>query len=323
MRFLRCLQVPRRRILGFVGASVAGTLLGACDAWSVIARGDDRSPGGSPLSIPALRARQFKATEIRLHAVTVRHETYTSYLMTHESDGLRLTGMATVPNGRGPFPVVLLNHGYAHPSRYKTGAGTRVMSDILASHGYLTLASDYRGLGESEDDTSINLGIRLEFAVDVLNLAAAAQSLPEAQTGPIGIWGHSLGGELALRAAAVNRDIGPVAVWAPMSPWIDDLATYYRLPAGESSKELRATLSTGNYLGQIRGPVDIHQGKADQVVNPAWATKIHFGLRSAGVSSNLYEYPKLGHLLDLGGRIVISSTAEFFDRTFRLAQALR
>ena len=314
-----------------MGASVAGTFLGACDAWSVIARGDERSPGGSPLSIPALMARKFKATEIRLDAVKERNEAYTSYLMFHESDGLRLTGMASIPNGRGPFPVVLLNHGYAHPSRYTTGSGTRVMSDILASRGYLTLASDYRGLGQSEDNTSINLGIRLEFAVDVLNLAAAAPSLPEAQTQPIGIWGHSLGGELALRAAAVDRNIGPVAVWAPMSPWIDDLATYYLLPAGESSKELRAALSTGNYLGQIQGPVDIHQGTADQVVDPAWATKIDRTLRSEGVTSTLHEYPDLGHLLDLDARTVVSSlyekvvspiskTAEFFDQTLRLPE---
>ena len=295
--------------------------MGACDAWSVIARGDDQSPGGSPLSIPALRARQFKATEIRLDAVKEQHEAYKSYLMFHESVGLRLTGMATIPNGRGPFPVVLLNHGYARPSLYETGDGTRAMRDILSSRGYITLASDYRGLGESEDDTSIKLGIRLEFAVDVLNLAAAVPSFPEAQTGPIGIWGHSLGGELALRAAAVDGNIGPVAVWAPMSPWIDDLVTKYLLPAGESSKELRAALSTGNYLSHIQGPVDIHQGTADQVVEKNWATKIDSKLRSEGVTSTLHEYPELGHLLGLDERIVLK-TAEFFDQPLRFARAL-
>jgi len=295
--------------------------MGACDAWSVIARGDDQSPGGSPLSIPALRARQFKATEIRLDAVKEQHEAYKSYLMFHESDGLRLTGMATIPNGRGPFPVVLLNHGYARPSLYETGDGTRAMRDILSSRGYITLASDYRGLGESEDDTPINLGIRFEFAVDVLNLAAAAPSLPEARPGPIGIWGHSLGGELALRAAVVDRNIGPVAVWAPMSPWIDDLVTEYLLPAGESSKELRFKLSTGNYLGLMRGPVVIHQGTADPVVDPDWATKIDRELTAKGVTSTLHEYPELGHLLGLDERIVLK-TAEFFDQPLRFARAL-
>ena len=92
------------------------------------------------------------------------------------------------------------------------------------------------------------------------------------------------------------------------------------MPAGESSKELRAALSTGNYLGQIQGPVDIHQGTADQVVNPDWATKIDSELRSEGVTSTLHEYPELGHLLGLDESIVLK-TAEFFDQPLRFARA--
>ena len=81
----------------------------------------------------------------------------------------------------------------------------------------------------------------------------------------------------------------------------------------------------------MRGPVDIHQGTADQVVDPAWATKIDRTLRSEGVTSTLHEYPDLGHLLDLDARTVVSSlyekvvspiskTAEFFDQTLRLPE---
>ena len=323
MKRLQQPPMSRRKALSVLAACATGVSLAGCDLWATFGKSDELSPGGSRLSIPALRARTFGPGEIRLHDVSVRRPTYTSYVMTYLSDGLRVTGIASIPVGSGPFPVVLLNHGYALPSRYETGEGTRVMSDALASHGFLTLASDYRGLGGSDDNTSLNLGIRLEFAIDILSLAAAVRSLPEARTRPIGIWGHSLGGELALRAAVVDGNIGPVAVWAPMSPWMDDLAAYYRLPAGESSMDLRTTLSTGNYLSQIRGPIDIHQGEADQVVNPAWAGKIHRALLSEGIRSTLHLYPDQGHLLDSAAGIVVSTTTAFFEETFRSFRAPR
>lgn len=315
--------ISRRKALSALTAFAVGLPLTACDLWTTFGKPDKSSLGGSQLSIPALLARTYEPGEIRLRDVAFRRPTYTSYVMTYISDELRITGIASIPTGSGPFPVVLLNHGYALPSRYKTGEGTRTMAKALASRGFITLASDYRGLGGSDDGSSLNLGIRLEFAIDVLNLAAAARNLPEALSGPIGIWGHSLGGELALRAAVVDKNIGPVALWAPMSPWMNDLTTYYRLPSSDSSKNLRATLSTGNYLGYARGPIDIHQGETDQVINPAWAKKIHRALLSEGIQTTLHLYPDQGHLLDSGSEAVVSATTEFFEQTLLSSETLR
>ena len=323
MKRIQQTAITRRKALSTLTACTFGLPLTACDLWTTFGKPNELSPGGSQLSIPALLARTYEPVEIRLHDVAIRRPTYTSYVMTYISDELRITGIASIPVGSGPFPVVLLNHGYALPSRYKTGEGTRAMSESLASRGFITLASDYRGLGGSDDVSSLNLGIRLEFAIDVLNLAAAARNLPEARTGPIGIWGHSLGGELALRAAVIDRNVGPVALWAPMSPWMDDLSAYYRLPASDSSKNLRTTLSTGNYLGYARGPIDIHQGEADQVINPAWAKKIHRALLSEGIRTTLHLYPNQGHLLDSGSDAVISATTEFFEQTLLSSETLR
>ena len=117
--------LPRRRLLGLLAATSAAPALSACDVWNLVGRPNDRSPGGSPLSIPALRARSFPPSEIRLHKVTARQDDYTSYVMSYDSDGLHITGMATIPAGRGPFPVVLLNHGYVLPSQYSPLARAR------------------------------------------------------------------------------------------------------------------------------------------------------------------------------------------------------
>ena len=311
--------LPRRRLLSLLAAGSTALSLGACDVWNLVGQPSAGSPGGSPLSIAALRLRRFPPSEIRLHTVAERHAAFTSYLMSYASDELRVTGMATIPTGPGPFPVVLLNHGYVLPSQYATGEGTRVMAYALAHRGYLTLATDYRGLGGSEDDTRFNLGARLEFVIDVLNLASAAQELPEARPGLIGVWGHSLGGELAVRAAAVNPWIGPVALWAPLSVWLDDLSDYYGVPTSRASQELRAALSAGNFLANLTGPVDIHQGATDRVVNPDWAPKLHTALGVAGVESNLYVYPEVGHLLNADAQTVVGNTVKFFQQALPVA----
>jgi len=302
----------RRRFLQIGGAAALASALGACDVWSLASQPNTRDPGGSPFSINALRARTFGGSDIRLRRVIGRQSTYTTYLMTYTSDGLTITGVAEVPHGTGPFPVVILNHGYALPAQYETGAGTRAISTELASRGYLTLASDYRGMGGSEDDMLVNFGARLEFAIDVLNLVAAIPTLPEARRDVVGMWGHSLGCDIALRAAEVSSVVGPVSLWAPISAWMDDMAAYYRLPTTEESVRLRQTLSPGNYLSFLRGPVAIHQGEDDRVVRPAWAEKLHRALAAAGVPSTLSMHEGLGHFLDIAAQVVIEDTGEFF-----------
>ena len=166
--------------------ALAAGAVQACDAWSVVGQADDRYPGGSPFAIEALRARDYRAGDIRLHRVLRRHLTYTSYAMTYRSDDLLLTGVATIPNAAGPHPVVVLNHGFTLPVQFHSGDGTRAMASELSPRGFITLASDYRGLGGSEDDTRTNLGARLDFAIDVLNLVASIPSLPGAQHEPGG-----------------------------------------------------------------------------------------------------------------------------------------
>ena len=304
----------RRSLFGLLAVGASAFTLNGCDVWSVVGQPNPRSPGGSPLSVPALRLRHYPPSEIRLHTAAARHDDYTSYLMSYTSDDLHITGMATIPAGPGPFPVVLLNHGYVLPSQYATGVGTRVMADALGRRGILTLASDYRGLGGSQDDAQFSLGARLEFVIDVLNLASAAREFPEAQPGRVGVWGHSLGGELAIRAGVVDPQIGPIALWAPLSVWIDDISDYYRVPTSRSSDQLRAALSAGNYLEGLNGPVDIHQGAEDRAVNPAWASKLRLAMEAAGVASNLYVYPGVGHLLSANAQTVVRNSAEFLRR---------
>ena len=311
---LSSLHLSRRRLLRGSGLALAAGAAQACDAWSVVGNADDRYPGGSPFAIQALRARDYRAGDIRLHRTLNQRSSYTTYGMTYRSDALLLTGVATIPKSAGPHPVVVLNHGFTLPVQYKSGDGTRAMAAELSPRGFITLASDYRGLGGSEDDSRMNLGARLDFAIDVLNLVASIPSLPDAQHERIGMWGHSLGCDLALRAAEVDARVQPVGMWAPLSAWAEDLVDYYRLPTLSSSEDLRHAISPGNFLEYLVGPVTIHQGGADLAVKPRWAERLHEALEEAGVESELTIHPGVGHYLTRNARRAVTATADFFQR---------
>lgn len=268
-----------------------------------------------PFSIPGLRARSYPGGAVERLGIAEEEPGYTSYVIAYPSDGLRITGVMKVPRGDGPFPVVVLNHGYFAPSAYTSGAGTHGMADRLAAAGYLTLASDYRGLGGSEDDGRGERGHRVEYAVDVLNLIGSILSIPQADPQRVGMWGHSMGGEVALRVAEVTDRLKALVLWAPTSAWIADNASFY---GGGSTSRLNGLAygrSPGNFLQYIAAPISLHQGDRDREVNPEWSVRLSVTLAEAGKTVELHQYPGQGHnFAELGWGEIAPRTVQFFDR---------
>jgi dipeptidyl aminopeptidase/acylaminoacyl peptidase len=118
------------------------------------------------------------------------------------ADGLRLAGWVAVRPGR---PAVILLHGYPAEKR-----DLLPLAATLHRH-FSVLLIDLRYFGQSEGRVT-TLGYRerqdLERAVDVLE----ARGL-----GPVGVFGFSLGGAVALLAAAEDPRIRAVAAYAPFA----------------------------------------------------------------------------------------------------------
>jgi uncharacterized protein len=75
----------------------------------------------------------------------------------------------------------------------------------LAKAGFLALTFDYRGFGKSEGKTGlIDLHARTQDALDACNFV---RSLPQVDSRRIGIYGHSLGGGIAQKAALLDRTL--------------------------------------------------------------------------------------------------------------------
>lgn len=278
-------------------------------------------------TINGLRARTYPGGQIKITSVFTVTDAYTRTLITYPSDGLRISGMMNIPFGAGPFPVVIMNHGYIAPYQYVTGSDTWRAADILARNGYLTIAPDFRGYARS--DPGLNL-YRAGFMVDALNAVGSVKSLPFADARNIGIWGHSMGGGVATRAMVVSDQIKAAVLYGPVSADFNEPRYFYAF-GGEgidkvapdlfdsvyfwtNDKQLIHDLSPINFLGNVTAAVSIHQGIADTTTPKEWAEAIRDGLRSAGKNVEFFEYPGQGHAFSgTSWNLFNQRVVKFFD----------
>ena len=153
-----------------------------------------------PYTIEGLRQHDYQSGDIRILETLTETDKYTAYLIEYPSDGLTITGVMQIPQGEGPFPVIVMNHGFYARSVYNSGDGTDRSSAFLAEHGYITLASDYRSWGGSDVGESLFYS---GLAIDVINLLNAIPSIPQADATRVGMWGHSMGGGVTMKVLTV------------------------------------------------------------------------------------------------------------------------
>jgi dipeptidyl aminopeptidase/acylaminoacyl peptidase len=157
-----------------------------------------------PFTIDGLRQHDFQGGSIQIRSVLDDNDKFATYLIDYPSDGLTITGVMQIPSGDGPFPVILMNHGFFSRSVYNSGDGTDRASAFLAEHGYITLASDYRSWGDSDIGNSFFYS---GLVIDVINLINAIPSIKAADPDRIGMWGHSMGGGVTMKAVTIDSRV--------------------------------------------------------------------------------------------------------------------
>jgi pimeloyl-ACP methyl ester carboxylesterase len=118
---------------------------------------------------------------------------------------VQLAGTLTLPQGKGPFPAVLLIAGSGPNTRDESVFGHAiflVLADHLTRHGIAVLRSDKRGTGQSGGDYAS--ATSEDFAADAAAAVAFLAGRPEIDASRIGLIGHSEGGIVAPLVA--NRD---------------------------------------------------------------------------------------------------------------------
>ncbi len=295
----------------------------------------------APYTIAGLRGRTY-GTGGQIEIVRTMEElpNFTRYLIAYPSDGLRITGMLNRPKGDGPFPVVILNHGYYPLDVYQTGNGSKVAADYLANRGFLTLAPDFRSHAGSDDAPNL---FRAGHVIDTLNLIPLAQKLPEAQPGKVGMWGHSNGGAITAKSIVVSDQIAAAVIYSPASSNIEEDYQFRvgrsRARAGqpqprggiasvaiefpvtpEQAPELYERLSPLPYLDYVQAPVQIHWGTADETVPYKWPGDLLKGLQDADKQVEYFEYVGQPHSFQgAANQLYLRRVAEFFGQYLRRA----
>jgi dipeptidyl aminopeptidase/acylaminoacyl peptidase len=96
--------------------------------------------------------------------------------------------------------VIVMNHGFFSRKVYVSGDGTDRAAEFLNKRGYLTISPDYRSWGQSDYGPSLYYS---GLAIDVVNLLNALPSIPEADATRVGLWGHSMGGGVTIKALTI------------------------------------------------------------------------------------------------------------------------
>ncbi|TXH00853.1 MAG: alpha/beta fold hydrolase, partial [Candidatus Moraniibacteriota bacterium] len=274
--------------------------------------------------------KQYEGHALSLHRVLAENDTYTRHYLTYKSGELTISGIANIPSGDGPFPVLILNHGYIDPAIYTNGRGLKREQDYLARRGYAVFHPDYRNHAESDKDPENELRFRLGYTEDVINLVYALREarIPSLDTERIGMLGHSMGGGVTLNTLVVQPQLVDAAVlFAPVSAHYERNYERWTKRDSETGRKIIERygtpeenpafwngISAKNYFDRIAVPIQNHHGTNDESVELKWSDELAVWLEETGKVIEYRVYPGEPHEFIDAWPLVMQRTVEFFDK---------
>jgi carboxymethylenebutenolidase len=250
------------------------------------------------------------------------------------SGNLQLKGFLWKPNGPGPFPAVVFNHGSGGPDAAHT-AGIPItqaaerLAPVFVRRGYAFFFPFRRGQGLSADQAPFMQDVlqreeaekgkeareHLKFVLmtteqldDVLAALAFVRTLPEIDRHRVALSGHSFGGQLTLLAA--ERDPGvraAVTFAAAAESW-------------ERSPELRERLLTA--VSDATAPILLIQAANDY--STAASRDLASELKRLRKPYLMKIYPPVGKSAEDGHDMIYTDTSLWEDDVFTfLEEGLR
>ncbi len=325
----------KKVLLGLTAAGVLSLAIGLATDRSKPAE-EATSAGAVPLfdsiSLPALASLEGNGGDLKPGRVLDRNEAYTRYYITYRGGELTISGIMNVPTGKGPFPVLILNHGFIPPRIYTNGRGLKREQDYLARKKFVVIHPDYRNHADSDKDTLNDLKFRLGYTEDVLHLVDAVRGsdLPYFDKERIGMMGHSMGGGIAMNIMVTRPDlVKAIVLYAPVSA--DAADNFYRWTARSeagrkildrygspaSAPDFWRNLSAMSFLDRTTAPVLIHHGMRDESCPPEWSVRLTDSLQAYGKTVTLHTYDGEKHELIDRWPLMMQRTADFFNQYLR------
>lgn len=313
------------------------------------------TPNLNPLSIQAMKQKIYPGSTINIEQTLPDGSNYHQYITSYISDGLKIYALLTVPIGDKPkngWPVILFNHGYISPEIYQTYPTVGQYATyfpVFSRNGYIVFKPDYRGNGNSEGQPE-GAYYSPAYTVDDLNALASIKKYkglnPSTSSGRfvdtnrIGIWAHSMGGNITLRDLVINTtDIKAAVIWGGVVGSYEDLMYNWqrRVPFRPSTKELSLrnngrqnlikqygtpqtnptfwhSIDPTYFLQNITSPVQIDVGGSDEEVPVAFSQSFRDKLQAIGKTVEYHEYSGDNHNISLHFSEAMQNSLEFFNK---------
>jgi dipeptidyl aminopeptidase/acylaminoacyl peptidase len=309
---------------------------------------DEVLPYVSPISVDNLRSLKIDSDEPKIEQELSPGSNYKRYIASFISEGNKIYGLLTVPTSKMPeggFSAIVFNHGYIPPTQYKTTEKYVEYVDNLARNGFVVFKIDLRGNGESEGDASGSY-FSSGYTIDAISALKSLQKFKEVNPSRIGMWGHSMAGNLVLRAMLVSNEIKAGVIWAGAVYSYEDFAkyrisdnSYVRRPEttnqGDSQKdrevspevqkirsdpgsidfnsEFWRSVSLTKNINYLSVPIQIHHAKDDATVNIGYSRDLAEVLQENNKSYQFFEYDSGGHnIVSPYFDVAMQRTIEFF-----------
>lgn len=297
----------------------------------------------NPLSLAAMQKKSYPGSDIYIEQTLPDGSNFHRFIVSYLSDGLKIYALLTVPFGEKPtggWPVIVFNHGYITPSTYETNPTSGQYASyypVFSENGYIVLKPDYRGNGNS-DGKPEGAYYSPAYATDELNAIASIKKYPDANPNKIGLWGHSMGGNVILRAMVVDpQDVKAAVIWGGVVGTYTDLLNWhdphYHPTAYELSlrnryrAELLQTYGTPeqnpafwnaidptNFVSRISAPVQLHAGESDEEVPVVFSQHLLEKLQAAGKTAEMYTYPGDNHNISGNFSLAMDRSLNFFNK---------
>ena len=296
------------------------------------------TPTPHPLSIPFMRLQTYPSSNIVIEETLEAGSNYDRFIVSYQSEGLKIYGLLTVPKGEPPatgWPVIVFDHGYIKPELYEPTERYEKYVDALAQQGYIVFRPDYRGHGNSEGKATGGFSSPA-YTIDVLNAVSSIQRYPLADPDRVGMWGHSMGGQITLRAmVATCCAIRAGVIWSGVvAPYDNILTQWHTTPTPASVTPVAtswrqgfvdtfgdaatnpafwAEISPNSYLADISGALQLHHATGDQVVPVNFSRLLYSEMLEAGRTVFYFEYDGNDHNISENFGLAMERTIAFFD----------
>jgi len=292
------------------------------------------------ITIPYLRSRTYQSSLGKLNQAT-ETSAYPGYLTSYNSDGLKVNGYLTIPKGEKPkngWPAIVFVHGYIPPQNYRTLENYSEYVNYLAGKGFVVFKIDLRGNADSQGEPGRGY-YSSDYIIDTLNARAVLQKSDFVNPKAVGLWGHSMAGNVVARALASQPEIPAIVIWAGAVYTYSDFAEFgisdnsYNPPVTQSPSRKKRNemfakygqfnpnssfwklVPMTNYLSDIKGAIQLNHAVDDSVVDIRYSRNLNKILDGTKIIHKLNEYPSGGH--NISGEsfnTAMQNTVEFFKK---------